>query len=310
MLTRERMERMIDAKDSGEAAKVLSECGYGELTQLTSAALEELLADARRNTFRDMADSVPDRRLVEVFQLKYDYHNAKVLIKAQAMGLDEARLLSQGGRYDPQRLREDFLRDDLRDWGEVFRQAVLRAREVLSATGDPQQADLVLDRACYEEMAQLARETGSGFLQGYVRLAVDVANLRAAVRVARMGKGSDFLSQVLLPGGNVEAHVLTSGKGNDLAAVFRAGPLSDAAAAGAALTAPGSGELTAFERLCDDAVMGYLAQARRIPFGEQAVVGYLYAREAEFTAIRTILSGRMAGLDADTIRERLREAYV
>ena len=46
MLTRERMERMIDAKDSGEAAKVLSECGYGELTQLTSAALEELLADA------------------------------------------------------------------------------------------------------------------------------------------------------------------------------------------------------------------------------------------------------------------------
>ena len=33
--------------------------------------------------------------------------------------------------------------------------------------------------------------------------------------------------------------------------------------------------------------MGYLAQARRIPFGEQAVVGYLYAREAEFTAIRT-----------------------
>ena len=203
MLTRERMERMIDAKDSGEAAKVLSECGYGELTQLTSAALEELLADARRNTFRDMADSVPDRRLVEVFQLKYDYHNAKVLIKAQAMGLDEARLLSQGGRYDPQRLREDFLRDDLRDWGEVFRQAVLRAREVLSATGDPQQADLVLDRACFQEMESLARACGSAFLQGYVRLSVDAANLRAAVRAARMGKGSEFLNQILLPGGNV-----------------------------------------------------------------------------------------------------------
>ena len=69
------------------------------------------------------------------------------------------------------------------------------------------------------------------------------------------------------------------------------------------------GSLTGFERLCDDAVMHYLAQARRIPFGEQAVIGYLYARESEFTAIRTILSGRMAGLDADTIRERLRECY-
>ena len=26
-----------------------------------------------------------------------------------------------------------------------------RAREVLAASGDPQQADFVLDRACYEE---------------------------------------------------------------------------------------------------------------------------------------------------------------
>ncbi len=29
MLTRERMDRMIDARDEGEALKVLSECGYG-----------------------------------------------------------------------------------------------------------------------------------------------------------------------------------------------------------------------------------------------------------------------------------------
>ena len=36
------------------------------------------------------------------------------------------------------------------------------------------------------------------------RLLIDAANLRSAVRCARMGKGSDFLSQVLLPGGNVQ----------------------------------------------------------------------------------------------------------
>ena len=49
---------------------------------------------------------------------------------------------------------------------------------------------------------------------------------------------------------------------------------------------------------------------KRIPFGEQIVVGYLYAREAELTAIRLIMSGRLAGLDGDTIRERLRDSYV
>lgn len=33
LLTRERMERMIEARTSEEAAKVLTECGYGELSR-------------------------------------------------------------------------------------------------------------------------------------------------------------------------------------------------------------------------------------------------------------------------------------
>ena len=310
LVTRERMERMVEARSDDEAVKVLAECGYEELPALTNRGLDELLSAARAALYRELGGAVPDKRLVELFQMKYDYHNAKVLIKAQAMGLDEARLLSQGGRYDPQRLREDFLRDDLRDWGEVFRQAVLRAREVLSATGDPQQADLVLDRACFQEMESLARACGSAFLQGYVRLSVDAANLRAAVRAARMGKGSEFLNQILLPGGNVSERALAGARPEELAERFRSGPLAQAAALGAARTQPDSGPLTEFERLCDNAVTGYLASASRVPFGEETVIGYLYAREAEITAVRIIMAGRMAGLDGETIRSRLRATYV
>ena len=310
LVTRERMERMLDARTDDEAAKVLAECGYGELSALTHAGLDEMLSNARSALYKELKTAVPDRRLLEVFQLKYDYHNAKTLIKAAAVGAEAERLLMEGGRWSAGQIKEAWQRDSLRDFTDTFRRAVTQARELLNAGGDPQLADFVLDRAYFEEMGELAQATGSAFLEGYVRLFIDATNLRSAVRAGRMGKGSDFLNQVLLPGGNVEPHVFTSAKGSDLAALFRADPLSEAAAAGAALTAPGSGELTAFERLCDNAVMAYLARARRIPFGEQAVIGYLYARETEFTVIRTILSGRMAGLTADTIRERLRDCYV
>ena len=310
LVTRERMERMLDARTDEEAVKILTECGYEELPALTNAGLDDLLSKARAALYQELSTAAPDRRVVELFQMKYDYHNAKVLVKAAAIGADADRLLMEGGRWSPARLRDAFQRDSLGDFSEPFRQAVLRARETLNAGNDPQRADFVLDRAYFQEMADTAKAVGSPFLQGYVRLLIDAANLRSAVRAARIGKGPDFLRQVLLPGGNVDVSVLSSGRGADLAAVFRAGPLGEAAAAGAALTSPGSGELTAFERMCDDAVMHYLEGARLIPFGEQAVIGYLYARESEFTAIRTILSGRMAGLDSDTIRERLREAYV
>lgn len=305
LLTRERMDRMIDAKDAAEAMKILSECGYND-----AVGLDMALAQSRAETFRDMERSVPDPRLVEVFQIKYDYHNAKTILKGEATGASPERLLLSGGRYRPVELWEGWQREAMGFTAEPFRKAMEAAKAALAEGGDPQKADLILDRACYGEMGRLAKELDSPFLQGYVRLSVDVANLRAAVRVHRMGREGDFLRQVLLPGGNVSEQSILSARGDALGEAFRAGPLAQAAELGAKLAQPGGESLTAFERECDNALTAYLAAARRIPFGEEAVVGYLYAKELEFTAIRAIFAGRAAGLDGDTIRSRLRETYV
>ncbi len=268
------------------------------------------LAQSRAETFRDMERSVPDPRLVEVFQIKYDYHNAKTILKGEATGASPERLLLSGGRYRPVELWEGWQREAMGFTAEPFRKAMEAAKAALAEGGDPQKADLILDRACYGEMGRLAKELDSPFLQGYVRLSVDVANLRAAVRVHRMGREGDFLRQVLLPGGNVSEQSILSARGDALGEAFRAGPLAQAAELGAKLAQPGGESLTAFERECDNALTAYLAAARRVPFGEQAVIGYLYAKEQELTAIRAIFAGRAAGLDGDTIRARLRETYV
>jgi V/A-type H+-transporting ATPase subunit C len=159
-------------------------------------------------------------------------------------------------------------------------------------------------------MEALAKQSGSSFLQGYVRLTIDVANLRTAVRCARLDKDSEFVSRVLLPGGNVSTRAIAAAKGDGLKDLFQVGLLSQAAALGAKLAQPGAGPLTEFEGMCDDAVTAYLSAAKRIPFGEQTVIGYLYAKESELTSVRTIMSGRMAGLDGEVIRSRLRAAYV
>ena len=305
LLTRERMDRMIDAQDAAEAMKILSECGYND-----AVGLDMALAQSRAETFRDMERSVPDPRLVEVFQIKYDYHNAKTILKGEATGASPERLLLSGGRYRPVELWEGWQREAMGFTAEPFRKAMEAAKAALAEGGDPQKADLILDRACYGEMGRLAKELDSPFLQGYVRLSVDVANLRAAVRVHRMGREGDFLRQVLLPGGNVSEQSILSARGDALGEAFRAGPLAQAAELGAKLAQPGGESLTAFERECDNALTAYLAAARRVPFGEQAVIGYLYAKEQELTAIRAIFAGRAAGLDGDTIRSRLRETYV
>jgi V/A-type H+-transporting ATPase subunit C len=187
--------------------------------------------------------------------------------------------------------------------------AVKEAAEVLGTTGDPQRSDFVLDQAYYSEMLACAEQSGSAFLKGYVQVSIDAANLRSAVRALRLGKGADFLRRVLFEGGAVPAgRVMSAALSGSIAEPYRSGSLRTAGELGAEATS--GGPLTAFEKACDDAVTAVVAEAKRVPFGIEVVIGYLVAKELEFAAVRIIMSGRMAGLSGNIIRERLRESYV
>lgn len=312
LLTKERMERMLESRTNEEAVKVLSECGYAELNQVTPEGVDRILTQRRDTILKEMERGLPDPRLLEVFKVKYDYHNLKTLLKSQALEKNYDRLLVNTGRIPAEVVKARV--EDPEKKGTLppkMEQALEEAREVLGATGDPQRLDLVLDRAYFADMTELVEATGSKYLQGYVAILIDAANLRTLVRAIRMGKGVDFLKGVLFTGGLVSVDKvlgLAANDGSGMEEAYSSTQLRTSAAIGATVTKGGS--LTAFEKECDNAVTRYLAGAKYIPFGEAPVIGYLAAVDSELTNLRIILSGRMAGLDAETIRERLRDAYV
>ena len=309
LLTAARMERMIDAPSEEDAAKVLQEIGYGEFSAGSDRELSAALAAEREKLFADLYRYVPDKAVVDVFKVKYDYHNIKALLKAQAMNLDGGHLLLDAGRVSVEKLQRAIGEGEYDLLPKELAAASREAAEVLGTTGDPQLADFVLDRAYYEEMLDSAKRTRSKFLEGYVRATIDAANLRSAVRTLRMRKGGDFLKKVLFEGGSVPTEkILAAALGGNLEDPFRSTTLRTAAELGA--QAAHGGSLTMFEKVCDDAVTAAAAKAKGVPFGVEAVIGYLVAKEIEFTAVRIIMSGRMAGIDREIIRERLREAYV
>ena len=202
-LTAARMDRMIDAPTAEDAAKVLAEIGYGDFSLSSEQSLNQVLTAEREKVLGDLTPLVPDRKVVDVFRVKYDYHNAKTMLKALAVGAEPARLLVDAGRMPAGALAEAVREGAYDKLPGRLQEAVREAAEVLSATGDPQRSDFALDRAYYQEMLELAEDTGSTFLTDYVRATIDSANLRSAVRTLRMKKGGDFLRKVLFPGGTV-----------------------------------------------------------------------------------------------------------
>lgn len=309
MLSAERLERMIAAPTDDEAVKVLEECGYGDLTELSADARNDALENRLAEIFDEVERIVPEPELVQMFRLKYDFHNIKTVIKSHGAGVGGGEILSRRGSIPAQVIEEAFVSDDYIEIPSSLAEPMQEAASILARTSNPQLADFALDRAYFDALTKLVQDlSDEGFSKAYVKLMIDSANLRSAVRTNRMGKESDFLSLALVPGGEIGvASVLAADSGEALAELYRPTRLTAAAEAGSA--AMNGGSLTVFERTCDNALMDYVREAKIMRFGAAHVVSYLAAMENEVTAARMILSGRMAGLKADTIRERMREAY-
>lgn len=311
LLTWERMMQILDARSEADALKMVQESGYPALTATDPEALDRALSAAREEMFSDLTGGAPDPRYIELFKIKYDYHNVKAVLKAAAMGVSPDRMLMDMGRVSAAELREAVASGDLDDLPPMLAAAAAEAKAVLDTTRDPQLSDIVLDRWYYRDLTAVAEATGSAFLEGYVKVQIDAANLRVLVRTLRMGKAAAFLQDVLFEGGSVEPDQLlkvAAAGGSGLAELYAAGRLEEAAAVG--VEAVQGGALTEFEKLCDDAVNEYLAGARFVPFGEAPLVGYLAARETEYTNLRILLIGRSTGLAPEIIRNRLRRSYV
>ena len=97
MLNSERAERMINAKSVKDAVKVLEECGYGDMSDVNASRLYDFICLLCGVVMKDLAFLVPDKEILDIFRLKYDYHNAKAILKALAMGQDYGYILRAKG---------------------------------------------------------------------------------------------------------------------------------------------------------------------------------------------------------------------
>lgn len=309
MLTRETSERMIDAASFADAAKLLSECGYPDLSGADAAEIERTLSEHRTEVFRELEAIVPEKEIVDVFRLRFDYHNAKVLVKSEGAETDGSHLLSSSGRIPPERLAEEYRSEEFHSISYEFKNAIIEAKSVLGRTENPQLADFILDKAYFTELESTAKKIASPFLKAYVSALADSVNINASVRTLRMGRDSDFLRKALVPGGSrgIESVAQAAASPDGIEALFKGTVFEEAAAKGA--QAASGGSLTEFERACDNAVSRFLADSKYIGFGPEIVVSYLALVENEITSARMILTGKLSGVKPEKLRERLRESY-
>lgn len=294
-----KLEQMIAARSFDEAYRVLSDAGYD-----TSLPYEAALKAALDGAYALIAELAPEKWVVDVFLLKNDYHNLKVLIKQEFLqdsGVTYEDILLPNGSMPGDQLALAFLNRQMDAWHPIMRQAVEDAIASMQTAGDPQQIDLILDRALYRQMAAQAAGLGSDFVTGLVARMADTTNIRTFYRVRRMGKHAAFLAEALLPCGDLAESLFLDAFSAPPEA-FAESLASTRYAALAAAALDGAGVL---EKQCGQFLMDYAMEARYVSLGPEPLVGYLLKKEEEIKRVRVVLVGKQNGLDAAVIRERI-----
>ncbi|TYP58779.1 V-type ATP synthase subunit C [Thermosediminibacter litoriperuensis] len=314
LLSRNIIERILEAQDLDAVLRVLGETDYApDFEELESVYdFEKALENSMKRTLGVIKESLKDHRVVRFFTLKYDYHNLKVVLKSRILGVEVPENLSTLGEVSAEELFKLSKGESDAAVPERMRAAFERAAEVYEETRDPQQVNLILDRALYEELNLLVREIGHDFLKNYLAALMDLTNIKTVVRLKYMQSDFRTLEKSLLPGGTIDTGFFEKMIQEPVPALIEA----LASSRYSMVIKEGleswvsTGSPAVYERLADDFLLGMLRKGLYKPFGLETVAGYLGARENELKILRVLMVGKINGISEDMIRERLRDVYV
>ncbi len=273
---------------------------------------KKVLEKSMARTINTLKESFKNHELINFFTVKNDYHNLKVIVKENIMGSEYNEYFSRLGEVSPSELRK-YAEGDLRaKVPDNLKKAYHKAIEMYNITKDPQQVDLVLDKALFEDMAEIAERANDQFLKEYLTALVDLTNIKTLVRLKKINADLRTLDSVLLPGGNLTQEFFEenfAGSTQDLMEALSSSPYYEVVEEGL-MEWEASGSPSAFEKLLDNYLISLARRGLYKPFGSETVIGYMAARENELKILRILLVGKINSIPSDMIRERLRDVYV
>ncbi|MBZ4645053.1 MAG: V/A-type H+/Na+-transporting ATPase subunit [Petroclostridium sp.] len=314
LLDKSKIDRMVDARSPEEALKVLTDAEYGYSAGEISSVYEyeQLLREEHKKVYKLLKEIAPQPEVFDLFLVRNDYHNAKVILKAEFLGQDFDELLTDTGSIPATKLKIMIKDRNMSDMPVIMQKAIEECIDTFNRTGDPQVIDLILDKASFRQMKETAERSKVKFVIDLVEILIDLANIKTFLRVKRLKKSWDFLNKILIPGGRIDLKVFVQKLEEPLEGfveALRYTPYGVFCEEGIE-NFKSTGNLTNFEKLSDDFVISFIKKAKYVSLGIEPLVGYLMAKENEIKIARIIMVGKINNISNEIIRERLREAYV
>lgn len=314
LLDKAKIDKLIDSSSSEEALKALSETEYSNYMSNINRPedYEILLSDELKRVYNLMYGLSPEKSIIDIMALRYDYHNLKVMLKGKILNKDLSYLLMPVGTISVDKLKQFFSSENYREISTIMREGIIKAEKVFEEEKDPQKIDIILDSFMYKEMLLKSKEINENFIKDYLQISIDLTNIKTLLRAKKQNKKRKFLDEILIEGGTIDKKTLISFEMESVDSIINKLSYTNYEK----IIRSGlehyskTNNISYFEKLSENYIMEFIRKAKYVSFGVEPLIGYIIAKETEIKILRIIMVGKLNNIAPEVIRERLRDVYV
>lgn len=302
LLAQDKLMRLAECNNVAEAVKVLTENGYGGMSIDNANDYETLLRaelDSALSVFKELCYDV---NAVKFVLAKYDYLNAKALMKCKYMRVDGIAYCYNQGSISPEQMQSAIVADDYSAFSKNMAEA-LDAIDTAYANGkrSPQTVDVTLDKAMYKDLALYAKKCSFKPIRQLLDYKINTTNLMTLYRAKKARLTLEICQDLFIDGGSVPRETLLKLWDNEQAVI----DLPSEYKAFYVLCSSDNETLTQAENERNSYVYKLIADNVDL-MTIQPVLEYFLKKVNEIDRVRRIITGIKNGQDKDKLKDLIK----
>lgn len=312
LLQKDDFERLLKADDLKATLDTLKATDY-EFDQeelLQTKQFNEMLMAHLADVYREMYEVAPQPQLLDLFTLRYTYHNLKVLLKDLFLESNQETLLIPIGSLSVDQLKTLVSSGKSDNAHPLMVEAVRLTKEDFEERQLIEAVTVYMDTYYLRHLRAISDDLQNEDISAITDTLIDLYNLTTLVRSLNQGKPRSHLHALLSSSGTVSKQDLIDDSINGAVSVLKKYYSSKVYGSKLEVVIEDNKINTLkLDKIMDELISEIVSEGIYQAFGPMPLLGYIYAKETEITNLRLVLVGKDNQIDETILRERMRTIY-
>lgn len=312
LLQKDDFERLLKADDLKATLDTLKATDY-EFDQeelLQTKQFNEMLMAHLADVYREMYEVAPQPQLLDLFTLRYTYHNLKVLLKDLFLESNREDLLIPIGSLSVDQLKTLVSSGKSDNAHPLMVEAVRLTKEDFEERQLIEAVTVYMDTYYLRHLRAISDDLQNEDISAITDTLIDLYNLTTLVRSLNQGKPRSHLHALLSSSGTVSKQDLIDDSINGAVSVLKKYYSSKVYGSKLEVVIEDNKINTLkLDKIMDELISEIVSEGIYQAFGPMPLLGYIYAKETEITNLRLVLVGKDNQIDETILRERMRTIY-